>query len=310
MSTTGIAVFAYDRPSHLKNVLEGLKQNEVNHLYIFSDGPETEEDTENVEAVRKVIEQVNWCSKTVVTRESNLGLAQSIVQGIDRVFRDHDRIIVLEDDCVPAANYVSFMRKCFDRYEQDSQVMNISGYSPPIDIPEEYPYDGFFTYRASSWGWGTWKSSWEVFEHEPFTLDYLNNHRADLKETMLISGHDMFPMMEDQLRGDIDSWAIWWGYAIATNQGVSLCPVHSKIRNIGHEGRGTHSNKNDKFEVCLDDTAISSMNLPDEPFVNEDIHRRHIEFAGGGKWYPLKHRTAKILRRIGLWGVYRSLIGS
>lgn len=305
--STGIALFTYNRPDHLRQVLVQLKKNDVSHLFIFSDGPADRSERPNVREVRSIISGIDWCSTTVEAREENLGLADSITRGIDRVFADHDRIIVLEDDCVPSSNFISFMNTCLDRYADTDEVMNINGYSPPIDIPGDYDNDIYFTYRSSSWGWGTWESAWEQYEREPFTLQEFESRSNEIKNITRKAGTDLYPMMRRQLQGEIDSWAVWWSYTIAKRNGICVNPVNSKIVNIGHDGTGTHSGAVDRFEVDLDDTPPEKLSFPDQPHVVDELNLRYNRFIRGGRRNRIKRYLANTLKRIGGWNVYKQV---
>jgi hypothetical protein len=297
MNSTGIAVFAYNRPDHLRRVLSGLQRNDVEHLYIFADGAKNKQDKEQVSDVREVINQIEWCRTTVTAHERNIGLAESLTSGIERVFEDHKRIIVLEDDCVPAPNFVSFMNTSLERYADDERVMNVNGYSPPIEVPDDYPYDVYFTYRSSSWGWGTWRSAWEHFEHDPLTAEELERKKNEVKRMTDKAGKDLYPMMRNQLEGSIDSWAVWWSFAIAANNGLCLNPIDSKVRNIGHDGTGTHTGISDKYDVNLDTAPINELNFPQEPFVDDIINSTYNRFISSGDLGGLKY-GAKILKKL------------
>jgi len=309
MSSTGIAVFAYNRPDHLDRVLSGLKENDVEHLYIFSDGAKETEDDQQVKAVRERIDQIDWCQTTVRAHDRNLGLAESLTNGIRRVFENHSRIVVLEDDCVPAPNFISFMNDVLNRYADNKRVMNVSGYSPPIEIPEDYAYDVYFTYRSSSWGWGTWRSAWEHFEQDPFTLDQLKNKKKQLKSVTQKAGNDLYPMMRNQLQGDLDSWAVWWSYAIGKNSGLCATPVESKIRNIGHDGTGTHTGKSKKYDVDVDPTPVSKLQFPQEPYIEKTINQRYIQFISEGNSSRIKRFSANLLKKLRVWNLYKRVCG-
>jgi hypothetical protein len=305
MPSTGIAVFAYNRPNHVRRVLSGLQRNDVDHLYIFIDGGKNKQDQKKVSEVKQVLNQIEWCRTTITSHDRNLGLAESLVNGIKRVFEDHERIIVLEDDCVPAPNFVSFMNSSLERYADDDQVMNVNGYSPPIEIPENYPYDVYFTYRSSSWGWGTWRSAWEYFERDPLSINELERRENEFKKITNKAGKDLYPMMRNQVEGNIDSWAVWWSFAIAANDGLCLNPIKSKIRNIGHDGTGTHTGESDKYDVCLDTTPINEFDFPNEPFVDSEINSRYNQFISTGDGSQLKQYGADILKVLGLWDRYQ-----
>jgi GT2 family glycosyltransferase len=160
---TGIALFVYNRPRHTERVLEGLRKNNINKLYVFCDGKKGNEDSKNVEDVRQIVESVNWCEVEIIKSDYNRGLANSIIAGIEYIFQKHETVIVLEDDCIPDINFVKFMKLCFEKYRDNEKIMHISGYCPPIEIPTDYNYDAFFSYRPNSWGWGTWKRAWKYF---------------------------------------------------------------------------------------------------------------------------------------------------
>jgi hypothetical protein len=292
--TSGIAVFTYNRPNHLSRVLEGLQENNVDHLYIFSDGPKDVDEKDEVNQVREIIYEIDWCQTTVITQDENIGLAESVINGINRVFQDHDRIIVLEDDCVPASNFVSFMQTCLDRYDNLQRVMNINGYSPPIKIPSDYEHDVYFTYRNSSWGWATWKPAWDNFEQDPFSLSELEANSSTIKKICDKAGEDLYPMMKAQLKGQIDSWAIWWSYAIAANNGLCVNPVRSKVRNIGHDDSGTHTTSSNRYDVQLDETPVEEYTFPPQIRVVPKLNKRYNHYISGGYWGKIQRLFSRI----------------
>ena len=106
-SKTGIVLFVYSRPYHTKEVLDGLKKNKISQLYIFSDGSKNEEDNEGVKEVRNLIRDIDWCNTEVHVNFQNKGLADSIIDGVNYMLSKYDRVIVLEDDCIPSPDFVS-----------------------------------------------------------------------------------------------------------------------------------------------------------------------------------------------------------
>lgn len=310
MDDVGVAVFAYNRQNHLNRVLERLEENDIKHLYVFIDGPQDEQDERQVTAVADTVAAIDWCATTVVRRGKNLGLAASLTRGIDRVFEDHDRIVVLEDDCVPASNFISFIRASLDRYETNGSVMNVNGYSPPIGLTADYQHDVYFTRRNTSWGWGTWKEAWEHFEYEALTLAGLEEKKSEVRQVTKPAGTDLYPMLRQQLRGDIDSWAVWWSYAIARNDGLCVNPVGSKVSNIGHDGTGTHEQNSARFDVKLNERPVKAIQWPDEPFVDERINNRYRQLVSGVDDRVIKQVGKAILARFGLLDTVRDLRSS
>lgn len=48
-------------------------------------------------------------------------------------------------------------------------------------------------------------------------------------------------MLDHQMQGKIDSWAIRWCYAQSKLNMFTVYPVMSRIHNIGFDGTGVHS---------------------------------------------------------------------
>ncbi|TYB32240.1 MAG: glycosyltransferase [Candidatus Mcinerneyibacterium aminivorans] len=303
---TGITLFVYNRPEHTKQVLNGLKKNNIDKLYIFADGLKKEEDKESVNKVRNIIDSIKWCKTEIIKSDKNKGLADSIVDGVNYVLDKHERIIVLEDDCVPSSDFVNFMNKCFDKYEDNDQVMNITGYSLPIDIPSDYQYDIYFSYRSSSWGWGTWRRAWNSFNRDQSIIEEINNS-AELRKKVNRAGEDLIPMLKKQISGEIDSWAVFWSLNIIKNDGVCVNPVKSKIKNIGHDGSGVHCGSNDKHNTNLCTENVQRLNFPDKILINDKIISNYKDFFS----FSLKERIKKniiiILKKLRLYNLLSNI---
>ena len=101
-----IALFAYNRPQHLQQVINGLAKNKEaksSDLIIYSDAPRIADDESGVTDVRKLIKSViGFRSIKTVYIKKNLGVANSIISGVTQVVNKFKTIIVLEDDTVPS----------------------------------------------------------------------------------------------------------------------------------------------------------------------------------------------------------------
>src|SRR4029078_13554757 len=120
MTLAPIALFAYNRPDHLRRTVESLLRNPLvgqSDLYVFSDGPKNAADESGVQAVRTYLRKLTGLrSLQVVERARNAGLAQSIIEGVSAPGASHGRVVVLEDDLVPAPAYLDFVNRALDRY--------------------------------------------------------------------------------------------------------------------------------------------------------------------------------------------------
>ena len=122
-----IALFVYNRPDHARRTIEALRANILaneSDLIVFSDAPKPETQVEKVVEVRQYIRQiVGFRSVTIVERESNFGLARSIVDGVTTTLKKYGRIIVLEDDMVTSPYFLTYMNEALEKYAEDDRVV-------------------------------------------------------------------------------------------------------------------------------------------------------------------------------------------
>jgi len=264
-----IAIFIYRRD--ISDVIEHLLKNKLSkesELYIFSDGYKNDIDKEDVINVRKNIQNIKGF-KSIKFYESdiNKGLANSIINGVNFILNKCNKIIVMEDDLLVVDNFLDYMNEALEFYENQSNIWSISGYTPNLPCLKNYNKDIYLTMRASSWGWATWKDRWSSIDWE---IKDWNSFKRDKKKINEFnkSGNEMFKMLELQMLGKIDSWAIRWCYNQFTQKKHTIFPTKSKLVNIGFDNKGTHnsrgfnrwnvtvSNANVVFEIVKPDGEI------------------------------------------------------
>src|SRR5450631_620851 len=161
-----ITLFVYNRPAHTLRTVEALRKNELaseSDLIIFSDAPKKTEAAAAVREVREYIRTISgFHSVSIVERDKNWGLANSIIDGVTTVVNRYGRIIVLEDDLVTSPYFLHFMNKALDLYQDEPRVMQISGHIFPADVTAET--DAVFLPMTTSWGWATWQRAWQYFD--------------------------------------------------------------------------------------------------------------------------------------------------
>ncbi len=148
-----IALFVFRRLEHVQLTVEALAANELaseSELYIFCDGPRSAHDEAAVSEVRNYVKTVaGFAQVTVIEREKNIGLAQSIISGVTDVVSRHGRVIVVEDDLITSNFFLRYMNDGLRLYEHDERVASIHGYIYPISRPVA---DTFFLRGADCWG--------------------------------------------------------------------------------------------------------------------------------------------------------------
>lgn len=107
----------------------------------------------------------------------------------------------------------------------------------------------------------------------------------------------MSNMLDAQMEGKIDSWAIRWCYTQSKKNMFTVYPVKSRVRNIGLDGSGTHSGITSHYNVEIDQSLRKCIfNNPD---LNQEILRNFQNHYGSRLNYYLtkpKSYIKKLLR--------------
>ncbi len=296
-----IILFVYNRPIHTRKTLEALQKNELaseSELFIFSDGPKIEND-ENIKKVREYIKTIDgFKSVTIIEREKNLGLANSVISGVTEIIDKYGKVIVLEDDIVTSKYFLGFMNEALDFFENDSNIFSISGFSDKrVEIPSNYKKEIYLSYRFGSWGWATWRNCWDKVDWIIKDYDeFLSNKK--IRKEFNRGGMDMADMLISQMDGKIDSWAIRFDYAHFKNNCFNVRPVKSLVSNIGCDGSGVHCGVSEEYKN--DTSDIYCPKLGKIEFNKKIVANFRILYKKDKpyKKYSIKRFLSKITRRI------------
>ena len=272
-----IVVFAFNRPGHLKRALQSLAMNPeaiFSELYIFVDGPRTSVELSAVQDCRVVAELTKGFKKTILNfSEANLGLANSIINGVSKILKESDSVIVVEDDLEVSPNFLRFMNLGLMKYRDRIDVSAIHGYQYPIKVTFD---QCVFLKGADCWGWATWRDRWSGFEPDGQKL--LNQLKVkDLcKEFNLENSLKNTDLLESQITGKIDSWAIRWHASMFLQNRMGVYPPESLVLNLGLDGSGTHEIKSTLFKTQL--SHQSSWKMPEDLVESADYKRVLIKY--------------------------------
>lgn len=253
-----IALFVYNRPEHTRRTLKFLQANylaEESRLYIFADAAKTAKEEENVRQVQEVIESAEGFKNIkIIQQKTNLGLAQSIIKGVSQLIETYGKVIVFEDDLLSSPYTLEYFNEALDKYQDNEKLMHISAYMYPLASADKLPET--FIYRAvHSWGWATWKRAWVHFN--PNIDDLIAQFDTQKINDFSIDGKmNFWKQMKDFKAGKNNSWAIRWYASVFLKGGLTLNPSKSLIHNIGHDGSGIHSNKENTYAVSIHQKAI------------------------------------------------------
>ena len=278
MNLAPIVLFVYNRPWHTKQTVEALQKNELakeSELFIYCDEAKNEDAGKSVDEVREYIDKVDGFKKvTIIKREKNWGLADSIIDGVTKIVNEYGKIIVLEDDLVTSPYFLKFMNEALEFYKDEEKVWHISGWNYPIDTNG---LDDVFLWRLMNcWGWATWADRWRYYE---------KNIDKTMKE---FSKEDIYKFNLDGVGGfwgqvvankenKINTWAIFWYATIFKRDGLCLNPSQTFVDNIGHDGSGINCGNVKHYKDNLNYSNSTSFDvLLKESIINVEKVKKHM----------------------------------
>jgi Predicted glycosyltransferases len=252
MTYAPILLFVYNRPSHTRQLIASLKNNDLareSRLFIYSDAPKTLEDTAMVNEVRQFIHTIDGFEEvTIIERKKNRGLANSIVDGVTTLIKQYGRVIVLEDDLVVAPYFLRFMNDALEKYKDEPRVGHIQAcdFTQDANLP-----DTFLIKWTGSWGWGTWERAWRFFNPNG---KMLLKELEEQKQTYTFDFNGKYGytrMLRKQTEGKNNSWAIRWNASLFLNNILSLNVGKSLVQNNGFDGSGTNCGGGNLYSASL-----------------------------------------------------------
>lgn len=295
LSFSPIVLFIYKRPHHTRQTLDSLKScigAEHSDLIVYADGPKVNDDWDKIQESRSLFEDLGgFKGVRFIAHDENRGLARSIIEGVSDVLQHYGTAIVVEDDLITSRNFLLYMNRCLQNFRQQKHVVSISGYTPKIPFPHLSDDEIYLSLRPSPWGWATWQERWEQVDWNLEDFDTFIDDKDAIK-AFNRGGDDLTRMLINQRKGVIDSWAIRWIYHHYKVKGFAICPRHSKVKNIGTDGTGTHHVKRTKkYDVSLD--GRDEIRIPHEIEVDENILEAFRAFYRYSFPKKIKYQTLK-----------------
>jgi len=300
-----VLLMTFNRPEYTKKVFEKIRDAKVKKLYFFNDGPR--KDNENDRAARreliKLLDSIDWeCDVHKNFQEKNLGAGWGPSAAITWAFQGEERMIILEDDCVPSLPFFDYCNHCLDKYKDDTRIWLISGRSHQQGSKFFKAQDYIFSHYGHTWGWATWKRCWNHFDLDMknWSAFYQNGGFSNVfysKEEVKIYNQHYLKLN----KLPINSWDARFGFAVLSNGGLSVVPAKNLIENIGYVG--AHSIGKQKVHTLK---ASDNFKVEKEPLfvlLNKEYEQLHFnthikKIMGTASLY--KRIINKVLKIIGL----------
>jgi len=249
---SAVALIIFNRPECTALTLAAIREARPSRLFVIADGPRADrpDDPEKCAAARKVVDEgIDW--PCVVERnysDRNLGCGIRPATGLTWAFSRSDRLVILEDDCVPDPSFFWFCDEMLERYANDARVGQISGC--PCHFSEiKRPTSYIFSRNGPCWGWASWRRAWDCYDIsmaswprfvESGVIDALGRNRAERARRL-----SLYEGLYKSQRTDV--WDYQWSYAKTLQGMLSIIPCRNLIENVGFDGAGTHFAPGSKF---------------------------------------------------------------
>jgi hypothetical protein len=236
--TTPVAFLVFNRPEPTARVFAAIRAARPTVLLVVADGPRPDRagEAERVAAVRAIATAIDWpCDVRTQFADVNLGCKRRISSGLEWVFAEVERAIILEDDCLPSPAFFAFAETMLERYAGDRRVFSVtaSNFSGATEADGHY-----FSNYATVWGWATWRDRWACYDVAP-AMPW-----ADLRR---LWGHRPLAYLvwrrifRDLTQGRIDTWDFQWVLTVWRERGLAVRPTVNLVRNIGFGADATHT---------------------------------------------------------------------
>lgn len=243
------------RSEHFKRCIESLKRNSWAHftdVYVGIDYPPVDKYRRGWQEICDYVDNGDFSAFNkfiVIKRRENLGAGRNSVELRNIILEKYDRYIYAEDDIEFSPNFLEYMDKCLEAYEDAPDVVNVTGFSYPIEWKtSERSTCLKQNINVSMWGCGFWKKKEEWVRPYITSFGSVNELPRVLKR-----GRDM--QMIDAAKKEYVECAGTWinrnrfvgsrsdiGSRIYLAVAGKYCisPVISKARNHGFDGSGVY----------------------------------------------------------------------
>ncbi|MEH2277179.1 MAG: CmcI family methyltransferase [Nostoc sp.] len=296
--TTPVAFLIFNRPETTARVFEAIRQAKPPKLLVVADGARADKlgEAEECAATRAIINQVDWeCEVLTNYSDVNLGCRKRVSSGLDWIFEQVEKAIILEDDCLPHPTFFRYCQELLEKYHDNQRIMMISGDNFQFGSNRtEYSY--YFSRYGHCWGWASWRRAWTKYDGSMQLWTELRDNNW-LNE--VLQNEQAVAYWSKIFQGVYDGFNTWdyiWLFTLWANNGSTILPNVNLVSNIGFCS-GTHTNS---INSPLANMAIEAMKFPlkHSPMITRNTQADNFTeetIFSGGKTKSIIIETSNIL---------------
>ena len=295
-----VLLITYKRPKNTEKLINILLENKIRNIFIYNNGPIDEKDLEDCKRTKEVVENYdkNYSHIRALYKKRNTGLKYNIPEAIDWVFGKFDKVIILEDDCIPNNFFFLFCNQLLDKYEKDLRIGQISGsnFINHRGFKRKSKDSYFFSKIINCWGWATWKNRWTNIH------DVEMSKWPDIKKEKIVEKYfdnkknsDHFNKIFNNNYPDNVIWDRAWFLTSIIYKRLTIIPDKNLISNIGFDDKASGPNPK-KYNSLIHEKLNFPLQHPKIIEVDNDCDQFLIK--EGFSNLPIKYRIINKLKKI------------
>jgi len=255
----------FNRPDTTKMVFQQIRAARPAKLYIAADGPRADRPAEQTlcEEALLLVSDIDWeCEVKRLYRKENLGCKEAISTALDWFFEQEEEGIILEDDCLPAADFFRFCDEMLAKYRFDTRIRHIAGCN--LQLGRKYGKASYyFTNQTHVWGWASWRRVWQDYDKTLAAFD--DQEAADQLDKIFddpFVAREWKNIFSEVKKGAIDTWDYQLALINFFNNSLSINPNVNLIKNLGFRADGTHTTSTENPYGPMELQSMGSIQHP------------------------------------------------
>jgi len=240
-----VLILTLNRYTHFRRCVESLARcthADKTEFFIALDYPANDTHWDGYKKIKEYCQNISGFKKVhILERTENYGVLKNDREARKVIYSRFDRLILTEDDNEFSPNFLDYINKGLDKFEDDGSILTVSGYCPLIKIPEIYDGNYFKQRRLSAWGFGIWEKKEIKLIYSPDEIANIAKKWNNAWKLYKRSPSHFISVLNAlkqnrSLYGDMA-----YGLYMAMNEKTCcINPTVSLVRNHGHDGSGVH----------------------------------------------------------------------
>lgn len=229
---------AFIRPDLIKKAMEHLSKFTPPILYVMGDGPRNNSEEELCEKSRNIALNPSWeCEVIPILNNSNEGIVNCFIKGMNRMFSEHEFGIYLEDDIILSRSFYQFTQELLIKYRDETKIGHINATNVLPDYSNQSGNSYHFGNYITEWGFATWRRVWKTYDVNMPDWEHVDQRHILRKTTFNCRSRKSLKRMFDLHCNNPSplAWGYQWHFNCLKNNLLSITPSKNLSVNLGFE---------------------------------------------------------------------------